>query len=176
MRLLAGVLAVSLVVPSAGCSFVFVDGPPKHHRELPAFDCSTSRVVPVLDTAFAGFELVNFALAAAMSDQDWTDVYKKSAPFSRHTGMAVYAVLAAAAGAGAYVGWTRVGACRDAKQELAERTRLHPPAPGSWLPPAPPAPTPPTPAPTPTPTPDPEPPPPLPPAPADPGAPAPPSP
>ena len=46
--------AVGLGFVLAGCSFVFVSGPPANHREVPAFECSTSRVVPILDTVWTG--------------------------------------------------------------------------------------------------------------------------
>lgn len=174
MRLLAAALAISVT----GCSFVFVDGPPREHAKMPAFDCSTSRAVPILDGTFALLQTINFIYTAAISDRTWNeDIYKMNAPFSRHEGLAIYGVLAAVSGLSAYYGFSRVERCRDAKEALIVRTSnsMNQPNTPGWPPPAPPVPpvqppaqtppppvTPPPPdatAPTPAPTPDPPPPP-----------------
>jgi hypothetical protein len=60
MRWLVWVMVASL----SGCSFAFVSGPPPRHEELPAFDCTESRVAPVLDTLFTVLQVANFAVAA----------------------------------------------------------------------------------------------------------------
>ena len=145
MRLLAAALAISVT----GCSFVFVDGPPKRHAQMTTFDCSTSRAVPVLDSLFTALQLVNLGIAVKDTNQDWNDIYKNSPPFSRKTGGIVYAVLAAVGAGGAYYGFSRTTACRDAKADLATRQMNRPPpaAPG-WPPPV--EPTPPAPPVTPT--------------------------
>lgn len=136
MRLLAAALAISVT----GCSFVFVDGPPREHAKLPSFDCSTSRAVPILDSLFGALQLANFVYTATRTQQDWDDIYKGSAPFSRHEGLAIYGVLAAVAGLSAYYGFSRVEQCREAKEELLVRTSNQAtPTPG-WPPPAPPVP------------------------------------
>jgi hypothetical protein len=104
-----------------GCSFAFVSGPPANHRTRPAFDCSTSRAVPVLDTALTGYGLASLAIAAAVSDHQWASALGSSAnppPISRHTGMIIYASLAALGAAGMYYGYTRVAACRAARADL----------------------------------------------------------
>ncbi len=155
MRLTATALAISIT----GCSFVFVDGPPKNHSQRPSFDCSSSHAVPVLDAVFAALEIANFALAAYDTDQDWNDTYKNQAPFSRKTGLAIYGVLAALGASGSYYGFDRTTACREAKAELAARQARQPaPVVPGWPPPplAPVAPVAPPPPETPPPAPAPE--------------------
>jgi hypothetical protein len=138
MRLLAAALAISVT----GCSFVFVDGPPREHAKMPTFDCSTSTVVPILDSLFGGLELANFIYTATRTQQDWNDIYKGQEPFSRHEGLAIYGALTAVSGLAAWYGFSRVSQCREAKQELMARMsnpETPTPAPG-WPPPAPPVP------------------------------------
>src|SRR6266704_3769992 len=57
---------VMLVMGSAGCSLIFVDGPPQQHRTLPYFDCTSSNIAPVADFIVAGTE----GLVAASSVRD----------------------------------------------------------------------------------------------------------
>ena len=157
MRLLAAALAVF----GMGCSFVFVDGPPTQHQRLPAFECSTGRTVPVLDTLWAVLQTGNLALAASKTDEEWDDQYDGDPPFSRNVAIGTYAALAAFGVAGAYYGYTTVGECRDAKAQLMLRSMTPgtfpqqgtwPPPPGA-LPPGPLPPPPVAPAPVPVPAP-----------------------
>ena len=54
-RLLFGLWGLAGLCSTAGCSFLFVHGPPPDHERLPFFDCSSSNVLPVLDALYAGW-------------------------------------------------------------------------------------------------------------------------
>jgi hypothetical protein len=129
-----------LLVMLSGCSFVLVSGPPDNHQQLPAFDCTTSRLGPGLDTVWSILQVLNFATAAASTDDDWNDNFGGDPPFSRSTAMPVYGVLAGLGIAGMYYGFSRTGECRSAKAALANRTRGgggygQQPGVGTWPPP-----------------------------------------
>lgn len=132
-------IALTLAISVTGCSFAFVSGPPSNHRELPAFDCSESRVVPILDTIWTGLQALNLITAAVSSDKTWNDTFNGNPPLSRQSAIPLYAVLAGLGAAGMYYGYSRTGACRDAKAEAAGRAAQPMPngaAPGTWPPPA----------------------------------------
>ncbi len=126
-------LASALV--QAGCSVIFVEGPPKQHRQMPYFACSTSYAPPVVDTVVGGLGAVSALGNAHVEDS------------VRITSL----ILAATLGASAAYGYTQVCRCRSASDELAARMFVPPPAPPAppTVPVAPPlvAPVPPTPAP-----------------------------
>ncbi|HSD86858.1 MAG TPA: hypothetical protein VLB44_05065 [Kofleriaceae bacterium] len=126
-----------LALLGSGCSFAFVSGPPANHQRLAYFDCTTSNVVPVLDTIWTALQTLNLLTAAASNDQKWNDTFNGKPPFSRGVAIPLYAVAAAAGGAGMWFGYTRVSACRSAKGELAMRANPGTaPMPGTWPPPA----------------------------------------
>jgi len=109
---------------------------------MPAFDCTESRLGPVLDTVWTVLQTGNLILATAKSDQGWSDTFNGNPPFSRSTAIPLYAVLAALGGAGMYFGFSRTGACREAKAETMSRSMqpITPATQGTWPPPAAPAP------------------------------------
>jgi hypothetical protein len=115
------VLVLALVV--GGCSFVFVSGPPPQHEQLPYFSCTESRVAPILDLVFAILQGANFVVAVGSSDQRWADNFDGDPPFERTTAIPLYAAVAALAAGGAYYGFTRTAACRDAKARAMFRMR-----------------------------------------------------
>src|SRR5450432_1275565 len=114
-------IALTLAVTVTGCSFAFVSGPPAQYRQMPAFSCTESRLVPVLDTVWTVLQTGNLILAASKSDQGWSDTFNGNPPFSRSTAIPIYAVLAALGGAGMYYGYSRTAECRDAKAEMIGR-------------------------------------------------------
>jgi len=120
-------LVVAVAIVTQGCSFAFVSGPPSNHARLPAFECSTSKWAPVADSVVAGIQVLNIATAASSTDQQWHDRYCQpgdstcSPPTTRGTMMAIGAAFALVFGASLYYGFTRVGDCKDAKSELAQR-------------------------------------------------------
>lgn len=101
-----------------------VEGPPADHLRRTDFQCTTSRGVPVVDTAFAGvFGVVAGGVA-------WNVVGTSSTHQSDQWVAAlilgVPAVLFAASG---YVGFVDAADCRDALDALAQRqTRAAAPA------------------------------------------------
>ena len=129
-------MVVVLVASLSGCSFAFVSGPPPHHEELPAFDCTESRVAPVLDTVFAALQAANFAVAAASTDEQWSDNFNGNPPISRGAAVPLYIAFAAVSTFSAYYGYSRTGACREAIEAARNRARgttVGPQAP--WQPP-----------------------------------------
>jgi hypothetical protein len=131
-------IALTLAISVTGCSFAFVSGPPADHRQLPAFSCSESRVVPVLDTIWTALQTTNLITAAVSSDKSWNDLYGGNAPLSRGAAIPLYAVFVALGAAGMYYGYTRTSECREAKAEAAGRAMQPMPngaAPGTWPPP-----------------------------------------
>jgi hypothetical protein len=136
----------------AGCSLGFVAGPPPEHAELPYFSCSDSNVAPVLDTVLGAVAGLTALTAAGSTDAMWE--MNNSGVGSRTTAIAVFGPLAALGAASAYFGYTRVHACRDAKQQALERVQSRIPGLQPIWPPAatPPAGAPPTPAPAPRPS------------------------
>jgi hypothetical protein len=140
MRWLVWLMAVC----SSGCSFAFVNGPPPHHEQLPVFDCTESRVVPVLDTAFAVLEVATFAVAAGSTDQQWSDDFNGHPAINRGPAIPLYAALTALFTVSAYYGYSKAGDCRDALEAMRNRARgtvgpqapaPPPPSPGPGVPP-----------------------------------------
>jgi hypothetical protein len=104
--------ALLLVLPVvSGCSLAFVHGPPDNHMELTDFECTESRVRPILDFILAGSSF----LAAGQAAPDYGP-YMGAQP--DHTYDILGALLYGISGA---VGMGRVSECRRAKQELRER-------------------------------------------------------
>ena len=145
------VIAVGMSFVMTGCSFALVSGPPVNHRQLPAFECTTSRVGPILDTVWTALQVLNLGLTLSYDESEWNDAYAGDPPFGRKTGIGLYTAFAALGAAGMWFGYTRTGACRNAKLELAGRAG-RPMTPGGAMPTWPPPSTAPTPAPAPPPT------------------------
>jgi hypothetical protein len=157
----ASVWVAALALLPAGCSFAFVDGPPTIHKQLPYFECTSSNVLPTVDTALG----VIYGLAAVGTLVDGAS--SSSSSYSDNKGDAM---LAGAAGlvlvASGIYGYQKTSSCREAKEQLMVRLgngpgfAPHPEAPpvDPWLNPppssfgapppvaTPPAPTPPGPA------------------------------
>lgn len=127
------VLVIGLVL--GGCSFVFVSGPPPNHAQLPTFECSSSRVVPALDTAWTVLQTLNLIVAASESDGDWSNTFGGNPPFSRGTAIPLYAVAALLGAGGMYYGFTKTGDCRRAREEQLARAMQQPRPIGTWPPP-----------------------------------------
>ena len=126
----------ALVVSAGGCSYVFVDGPPKNHAQLPYFECSSSKAWPVLDVVLAAS--LGVGASAAFVDR------------GSSSGDSSEAVIAAAEAAlfaiSALTGYQRVGECREAKDQLIARLGSAPryaassfqaPPPDPWVTPPP---------------------------------------
>jgi hypothetical protein len=94
----------------AGCSLVFVDGPPSMHRSLGYFDCTSSQLAPVADLIIGGAE--GLAAASTLSDEGYR---------GNSAGVAPLGVAAAFVASGIY-GYYKVSACKQAKAELMVRS------------------------------------------------------
>lgn len=98
----------ALVLTVGGCSYVFVDGPPKNHAQLPYFECSSSKAWPVVDAVMAA----SLGLAASAAFVD-------NGSGSHDTSQGLLAAAEAAAFAlSAVSGHQKVAECREAKEEL----------------------------------------------------------
>jgi hypothetical protein len=107
-----GAVALATCASVSGCSFIFSEGPPPQHERMPYFDCSTSYAPPVLDT-------------------EWK---MNGNTTERSTVIGVGLVWLAVSGAAAIYGYNKVGACRQAKDQLMLRM-MRAPAPQAWPPP-----------------------------------------
>jgi hypothetical protein len=119
----------------SGCSFIFSEGPPPNHQRLPFFDCSTSYAPPVLDTVFGGLFALSAVSVVGTSDTEW----KRENPAtetSRSSVIVVNVVMLGLLGASAIYGYSKVGQCRPAKDQLMLRM-MRPAAPQAWPPPPP---------------------------------------
>jgi hypothetical protein len=117
-RLIAAFLTCQLL---GGCSFAFVKGPPKNHRDLETVDCSISNAAPILDTLWTGLEMANFVSASGSSDEEWDAKFDGSPPMSRGAAMPFYMGLAVLSGASMIYGYMKAADCRRAKSEAQER-------------------------------------------------------
>lgn len=110
---------------SGGCSYLFVDGPPKQHKQMPYFTCSTSKGWPVVDTVIGGVygiaAISAFAAGAGAGSNDTT------------VSGAAAAGVAALMLASAVSGYHDVSECREATQELQMRLMRMQPGP-AWYP------------------------------------------
>src|SRR4051812_28603088 len=106
-------LCVALSVSGGGCSFIFVDGPPTQHKKMPYFDCTSSNVLPVVDSVIGGVYGI-----AAVSELASRDQYSTSSSTSENLSMLGAAALFAASG---IYGFGKTSSCREAKDELLQR-------------------------------------------------------
>lgn len=130
-RVIASLCALALV--SGGCSFAFVSGPPRHHEKLPIFDCTSSNLVPILDTIFTTLQAIRVGYALSRSDEDYE---MTDQPLSRNADLTLGLIFGALGAAGMYYGYTNTSRCRVAKDELLQRMMREPTAPATWPPPA----------------------------------------
>jgi hypothetical protein len=143
---LFGMLAFGGV--GAGCSFVFMEGPPPDHQKMEYFDCTSTYGLAVADGLFALSGAIGAGTTLSQSNQDFAD---KNNGASRNAAAGLDIVLAGVTAASAAYGVIQATRCDHAKEELKARiflTPLRPPAPLAPLPaPPPPALPPPMPAP-----------------------------
>ncbi len=116
-----GVLGIFVLTPTAGCSLVFVEPPPKvaeGSRPAPV-DCTTSKAAPALDSIAAGLEVVRMAYAASADDKDYKDF-----PISREADIALGLTFATLFAGSAIYGYTKTSTCRKTKHafEIAGAT------------------------------------------------------
>jgi hypothetical protein len=147
-----------VVLLAGGCSFAFVEGRPADHERRAYFECTTSRLGPILDTVFGGYMGLTAALLASQSEEEQAQFERDNPNVDRETQIGVFTAFAVLGTAGAIWGYVRTQQCIDAKALMVARLK-----PNTWPPVPPPAPVitvpPPAPSPPPTPAPAPEPPP-----------------
>lgn len=125
----------------SGCSFAFVSGPPANYRQVPYFNCTESRVAPVLDTIWTALMVADVVTLGVQNDADWaksnscTPGDTNCPAISRHGAMTLDAVLGIAGAAGMVYGYSKTAECRQAKSEVMSRQQPYQPMPGSWPPP-----------------------------------------
>lgn len=125
----ASALIVSLaLLPGPGCSFVFVEGPPPASVNAIQVECTTSRVLPILDTVGAitqGFALADAVVPSSALVSSADSAYEQlglKSPWDIATAAALLGTFAASA----VVGYSRVSECRQAKaEESAVFVRRH---------------------------------------------------
>jgi hypothetical protein len=113
LRRVASALLLSTVL--SGCSFLFVDGPPSSHKQLPYFECSSGKGWPTVDLVYGGLVgIESIALFSASSDfsSSSSDVKSMAAVAA---GEAVLFI------ASAVYGYGKTSDCREAKDELMKR-------------------------------------------------------
>jgi hypothetical protein len=125
-RTLAAVVVLA-AAPGFGCSFIFSEGPPPNHARLPYFDCSSSYAPPVLDTIWGGLNLLGATLALAQSEEEWN----REQTTDRNVAIVTGLLWTALSGSSAAYGYNKVGACKQAKEQLMLRQMR--PGPG-WTP------------------------------------------
>ena len=91
----------------AGCSLVFVNGPPETHLAMDHFSCTENRALPIIEGTYGGL----LVLGAFAGDDESSD----------HTYSIVAGILGAIHGFSAITGFRRVSHCREAKELLRER-------------------------------------------------------
>ena len=116
MRLLL-VLILSSVLPLAGCSFIFVDGPSSSRPPMVYPSCDEERTMPAIDIVIAGLYGVG-ALVGATADT--TDDYDTTNDERAETvtGMLIGAALF---GASAWYGFSKTSSCRAARDQYRQQ-------------------------------------------------------
>jgi hypothetical protein len=122
-------LPVLLLFLTTGCSFVFAKGPPDGHREVEYFQCTESRVAPILDVVGVGFSIAGAATAEDDPTTGLFDEDRDPLPLSRGTKIAMNVAVGAVFAVSSFVGFERVSACRAAIEELRQRSVARPPQP-----------------------------------------------
>jgi hypothetical protein len=108
----------------SGCSYLFVEAPPEGHERMRHFDCTSSRLAPIVDTAFAGMYGLSGVVYGAAAAQSRGSTYGR-APTSVAVGMLAIAAVDAASAAH---GYSTTSECRRAKRDLNERLLSMPPS------------------------------------------------
>jgi hypothetical protein len=107
-------ISIAAITLLGGCGFLFTKGPPSGYESMNYFNCSEGRVGPTLDLVWAG---LNIAGAAVVNDNNNTN-----STYSTSQVRAIGLTEGLIWGASGIVGYGKVSRCRDAKQELADRT------------------------------------------------------
>jgi hypothetical protein len=115
MRLLL-VLVLTSVLPLAGCSFIFVDGPSSSRPPMVYPSCDEERTMPAIDLVIAGLYGVG-ALVGATTDRD-DDFDNTDDRAGTVTGMVLGSLLF---GASAWYGFSKTGSCREVRDQYRQQ-------------------------------------------------------
>jgi hypothetical protein len=119
-------LVLALAVLSSqvtACSLLFSKEPPPLEERFGDFDCS-GYTAPVLDTIWAGLNLIGAMSAAGTSQTDWDRTqHTASRGVTIGVGLAWFGI----SGVSAAYGYKMASACRDRTEEAADRPRRVPP-------------------------------------------------
>lgn len=114
------VLATS-ALPSAGCSFIFVETVPSNverYRDDAPISCTSARVAPILDSLGAAFQVVRTAIALGTHPNDYEDK-----PISRGADIGFGLGFMALFATSAVYGFATTGECREVKARALESFR-----------------------------------------------------
>ncbi len=125
-RKVVGAALVSVVLVLGGCSLLFVQGPPGNHASLPTVDCSYRNTAPVVDTVLAGLAVLDLAIAAGSTEQQWEDLNLGQ---KQSTVLTLALVRLALYGGSAIYGYSKTSSCRQAREAAQRRQGW--PAPGA---------------------------------------------
>lgn len=89
----------------SGCSPLFIDGPPPGHADMESFECTESRLLPILDLGFTAMYLGEAATAEGS--------FLVTKGIARAIGIG-FVVLT---GVSAITGFKRVNRCRAARRQ-----------------------------------------------------------
>jgi hypothetical protein len=117
----ASASAALLTLVLGGCSFAFVDGPPSMHKQLPYFECTSSRAWPTVDLVVGGITGIEAVTILSADSSLYSDT---------RTEAAIAAGEAALFIASAIYGYDKASSCREAKDELMQRLYRQPAGPG----------------------------------------------
>jgi hypothetical protein len=109
VRILAGLLALSILPATGGCSFLLVDGPPPPDKRDMRFYCTRSIAIPVVDGIGVGLSAVGLARVMSENAAD----YEGGARGQRNDALLIAGLLGALA-ASSVVGALWVTDCRAA--------------------------------------------------------------
>ena len=113
-----GVAALAVVaLPAAGCSWLFVHGPPPEHQQLSYVDCTGSNVLPTLDVIISAIGTLDAVGMLA-------DGSNSSSARANKEQFGVLVGGAAAFAASSYYGYHRTAACRAAESEALNRAGM----------------------------------------------------
>lgn len=98
----------------AGCSFLFVHGPPSGYESLDSFDCTEGNGVPIADVVGAGLFIALGIIAATEEDEPFVPDVRAAVAIGSFG-------LVVGFGSSAVVGFGKTSRCREAHRILRER-------------------------------------------------------
>jgi hypothetical protein len=104
---MAMALALAGLLPSAGCSYLFMTPAPPNHARLPHVECTSSRVAPTIDAVIASIYTAS-AVGVLVS------TVSQDAPHTDWAALGGSAGIAVAAGASAVTGFGSATRCEAA--------------------------------------------------------------